>query len=122
MNIMSYIGIAINIAFFFAGLMLGMRIRARNDKKHKDKVQYSMIPPEIKGPVSELEGTDRAMRISRLITGYIMGTLTPEEHDELDEWVGANEKNMRLFEELTDPNKIEEALKILNENQVKNGK
>jgi hypothetical protein len=49
----------------------------------------------------------RARRIASLLAGYIRDTLTPAEHDELDEWVGASDKNMRLFEELTDEKRIQ---------------
>jgi transmembrane sensor len=45
---------------------------------------------------------EKALRIASLIAGYIRHTLTAEEHDELDEWVGENDENMRLFEEVTD--------------------
>jgi transmembrane sensor len=48
-------------------------------------------------------------RIAYLIAGFIRGTLTPEEHDELDHWVAASDDNMRLFEDLTDEDKLEEA-------------
>jgi ferric-dicitrate binding protein FerR (iron transport regulator) len=45
---------------------------------------------------------EKALRIAYLISGYIRHTLTAEEHDELDEWVGESDANMRLFEEVTD--------------------
>lgn len=48
-------------------------------------------------------------RIAYLIAGFIRGTLTTEEHNELDRWVEASDENMRLFEELTDEDKLEEA-------------
>src|SRR3982750_586981 len=44
----------------------------------------------------------KGLRIPSLIAGYIRHTLTAEEHDELDEWVGETDENMRLFEEVTD--------------------
>jgi ferric-dicitrate binding protein FerR (iron transport regulator) len=59
----------------------------------------------------------RARRIASLLAGYIRDTLTPAEHDELDEWVGASDKNMRLFEELTDEKRIQLALELLNDNK-----
>jgi ferric-dicitrate binding protein FerR (iron transport regulator) len=52
-------------------------------------------------PLSELE-IDNAHRVAYLIAGYIHKTLTPAEQHELDEWVGASERNIELFEELTD--------------------
>jgi len=36
--------------------------------------------------------------IARLIAGFIRGTLSKNEHDELDEWVAASDENMKLFE------------------------
>jgi transmembrane sensor len=59
----------------------------------------------------------KARRIASLLAGYIRDSLTPAEHDELDEWVGASDRNMRLFEELTDEKRIELALELLNDKQ-----
>jgi transmembrane sensor len=53
---------------------------------------------------------EEAYRIARLIAGFIRGTLSKNEHDELDEWVAANDDNMQLFERLTDEKNIEEAM------------
>lgn len=50
---------------------------------------------------------DGAYRIAYLIAGYIRGTITESEHDELDRWVEENDDNMLLFEELTDDKNIE---------------
>jgi len=50
---------------------------------------------------------DGAYRIAYLIAGYIRGTITEPEHDELDKWVEASDDNMLLFEELTDEKNIE---------------
>lgn len=58
----------------------------------------------------------KARRIATLLAGYMREKLSPSEHDELDEWVGASEKNMRLFEELTDERKVQLALELLNDN------
>lgn len=103
MNILNYIGSIITIAAFALGFILGYKLAGRRKKldTHHGGLEHSMIPPEIKGPVDKLKGEKRALRVSRLITGYIMGTLTSSEHDELDEWVGASDENMKLFEELT---------------------
>jgi hypothetical protein len=49
------------------------------------------------------EADKLARRIAYLIHAYIMQTISEEEHNELDEWVGASMNNQRLFEELTDP-------------------
>jgi transmembrane sensor len=62
----------------------------------------------------------RAKRIAALLAGYIRGTLSPAQHDELDEWVGASDKNMRLFEEFTDDNRIHQALELLQDNTESN--
>lgn len=40
-------------------------------------------------------------RISYLIDAYLRESISPEEHDELDAWVGASDENMRIFEEKT---------------------
>ena len=48
-----------------------------------------------------------AYRIAYLIAGYVRQTLTEKEHDELDDWITADDKNMQLFEELTDEKNIE---------------
>lgn len=48
-----------------------------------------------------------ARRIAYLIAGFIRGTITEKEHDELDAWVNASDQNMKLFEELTDEDNIE---------------
>ena len=58
----------------------------------------------------------KARRIATLLAGYMRDNLTPAEHDELDEWVGASDKNMRLFEELTDERRVQLALDLLNDN------
>lgn len=57
----------------------------------------------------------KARRIATLLAGYMRDTLTSAEHDELDEWVGASDKNMRLFEELTDKSRVALALELLND-------
>lgn len=44
----------------------------------------------------------QAARIAYLIAGFLRGTLTVPEHQELDDWVGENDRNMELFEDLTD--------------------
>jgi hypothetical protein len=54
----------------------------------------------------DFQREEEAKRIAYLIGGYLKQTLSEAEHDELDEWVGAEDDNMRLFEELTDPQAI----------------
>jgi hypothetical protein len=56
---------------------------------------------------------NKLKRLAYLITGFLGEKLTNEEHDELDEWVGSCDKNMKLFEELTDPNRIKKAYDLL---------
>lgn len=51
-----------------------------------------------------------AERIAYLIAGFLRGSLTEAEHDELDAWVVASDENMRLFEELTDEANLEAAM------------
>jgi ferric-dicitrate binding protein FerR (iron transport regulator) len=48
-----------------------------------------------------------AYRIAYLVAGYIRGTITEKEHDELNDWVNASDHNMQLFEELTDEKNLE---------------
>ena len=52
-----------------------------------------------------------AHRVAHLIAGYIRGTLSKNEHDELDVWICENDDNMQLFEKLTDEKNMEEAVK-----------
>lgn len=60
-------------------------------------------------PLSVLE-IENAHRVAYLIAGYIRKTLTPAEHRELDEWVGASERHIELFEELTDEARLQQTL------------
>jgi hypothetical protein len=60
----------------------------------------------------------KARRIAKLLTGYMRNTLTTQENDELDEWVGASDKNMHLFEEMTDEHRVTLALQLLNDKEV----
>jgi len=54
-----------------------------------------------------------AHRIARLIAGYVRGTLSKKEHDELDEWITVSDENMQLFERLTDEKNLEEVTKLM---------
>lgn len=49
-----------------------------------------------------------AYRIANLIAAYVRGTITEEQHRELDEWVAASDDNLRMFERLTDEKNLEE--------------
>lgn len=62
-------------------------------------------------PSSELD-FKKAQRAAYLIVGYNRSTLTDQERDELDDWVGASESNMRLFAELTDKSNLEKELRL----------
>ena len=53
----------------------------------------------------------QAYREAYLIGGFLKQTLTQEEKEELDEWILASEKNMILFEKMTD----EKNLALFNE-------
>lgn len=50
---------------------------------------------------ANFENNKLPQRINYLVNAYIDGSITSEEHDELDIWVGSNDDNMRAFEELT---------------------
>src|ERR1051326_5410244 len=54
------------------------------------------------------ENMDQAAhRIAFLIAGYIRGTITEKDHDELDAWINESDQNMKLFEDLTDEKNLE---------------
>ena len=57
--------------------------------------------------------TEKAQRIAYLISAYLRKSITQAEHDELDEWVGASDANMRIFEELTDEDQMKKALDFI---------
>lgn len=62
-------------------------------------------------PEDDLSALDaEAYRVAYLIAGYLQHTLTPAEHEELDRWVEASDRNMQLFEELTEEDKIPQTL------------
>jgi hypothetical protein len=37
--------------------------------------------------------------IAKLIVGFFHYTLTPEEHNKLDEWVGLSDEHIQIFED-----------------------
>lgn len=51
-----------------------------------------------------------AERMAYLIAGFLRGTLTEAEHDELDAWIVESDENLRLFEELTDEENLQTAI------------
>jgi ferric-dicitrate binding protein FerR (iron transport regulator) len=58
---------------------------------------------------------DNYEHIAILITGFNNSTLTGKKHDELDEWINADDQNKLLFEELSDPNRLREYLQQMEE-------
>lgn len=54
-----------------------------------------------------------AQRVAYLIAGYLRQTLSDKEHDELDAWMTASDRNQELFEQLTDPDVIEQGLAVM---------
>jgi hypothetical protein len=58
----------------------------------------------------------KARRIAYLLASFKRENITPEEQDELDEWVGASDKNMQLFAGLTNEENIRNGLAWINEN------
>ena len=56
---------------------------------------------------------EEARRIARLITGFIQGSLSEKEWDDLDDWIAASDKNMQLFEQLTDEDHLTESVERL---------
>lgn len=66
-------------------------------------------------PYSHLD--KEAHRVAYLIAGYIRNTLSNAEHVELDDWVNASDKNMKLFEDLTDERNIEANLAMMEKAQ-----
>lgn len=54
---------------------------------------------------------EQAYRTAYLIAGFIRGTLTDQEKDELDDWIAASEENIELFAELTDEQQMDAHLK-----------
>ena len=61
-------------------------------------------------PHSHEDALHRTERIAYLIAGHIRNTITPLEHEELDQWIVASDENLALFERLTDEDNIEEAM------------
>ena len=58
----------------------------------------------------------KAERIAWLLAAFIRKDISPRELDELDEWVSASDRNVLLFEELTDEKNLDgmiDALKLI---------
>ncbi len=59
-----------------------------------------------------LEYSDKeAYRIAILISAYVQGTITEDQHKELDNWVAASDDNLRMFERLTDEKNLDEMMR-----------
>ena len=58
---------------------------------------------------NEHKDIKQAYRTAYLIAGFLKQTLTEEEKRELDEWILASDKNMELFEKMTDEKNIAQA-------------
>lgn len=56
---------------------------------------------------------ENAARTGYLIGGFITGTLTIEEREELDAWVLQSEDNMQLFEDMTDDQVVDRFMEWL---------
>lgn len=50
--------------------------------------------------------------VAKLIASYVKKKLSSREREELDLWLGANDKHQKLFKEIIDKNRIKKALKI----------
>jgi len=53
-----------------------------------------------------MQPIDIPERIAYLILMYLHQLITPEQHDELDEWVEQSDSNMKIFEDLTDVHSV----------------
>jgi transmembrane sensor len=58
-------------------------------------------------------------RKADLITRYLKGSLSPMEHQELEEWISESDDNRHLFESLTDPENLRIALNRYDEKRKK---
>lgn len=51
--------------------------------------------------------SEKLDRVAYLVDGYIRNSLAKKEQVELDAWINSSDENMKLFEELTDPETVE---------------
>jgi len=51
------------------------------------------------------------VEISRLIVKFLEGTLTPHEAEQLNRWIAENDRNKKLWRQLTDPKHLQTNLK-----------
>jgi len=57
-----------------------------------------------------LDSSEDPSRTGYLIGCFITQSLSEEEREELEQWIHASDRNMRVFEELTDPARVDEML------------
>ncbi len=68
----------------------------------------------IDDPIDDMSRMDKkALRTAYLISGCMQQTLTDREKIELDDWINESRQNLKLFEELTDPGKVERYVAIM---------
>ncbi len=60
-------------------------------------------------------------RISELIGRHLAGTLSEEDNDILQAWINENEDNSKLFHQITNPDKVSEKIKRLEEINIEKG-
>lgn len=97
-------------------LVVGINIGRYYEKRRVHKMGkrlFEQAQRSVGVNVADLKGDEKAARIAYLLTRFMHQTITSEENDELDEWVGASDKNMRIFESLTDEENVQAALDYL---------
>jgi hypothetical protein len=68
----------------------------------------------INDPIVDMSRMDKkALRTAYLVSGYLQKTLTDREKNELDHWINKSRQNLKIFEELTDPGKVERYAAII---------
>jgi transmembrane sensor len=65
---------------------------------------------------------EEAQRIAYLIAGHVRQDLTPEKQKELDKWLDADDNNMDLFEDLTDPSNLKKGMEYFARLDITNAK
>ncbi|MBN8686108.1 MAG: FecR domain-containing protein [Chitinophagales bacterium] len=64
------------------------------------------------------EELDRNFRAAYLIGGFIQQILSEEEEEELEQWILKSERNMQIFEDLTDESMVTEFMRWYHERDV----
>ena len=86
----------------------------KSKKEVWSRLQTKIPELNVVNPLDALE-QNSSSRIAYLIDGYNQERLTVAEHDELDEWVAANDLNLQIFEEMTDENNEENIRRWIDE-------